>query len=387
MAAGEPGVSPVGRDVRDACVVGAGPAGSMTALLLASRGLRVALVDRAAFPRPKVCGSCLNGAALSYLGDVGLGDLPDRLGAPRLRRFRLSGYGREALVPLHSGAAVSREALDSALVDAARARGVAFLPATTATLGALHEAAWTVDLRSPEGADTLRARVVVAADGLGGTFLARHAQFAPRVAARSKIGLGLHLRVRRGVLEPGEIRMLLFPGGYAGLVRLEDGRVDVAAAVSPETLASGSADGFLDSILRHEAGIEEFEIVTRLRGTPPLTRRRPVVAGTRLFVVGDAATYVEPFTGEGIAWAMGAARLLAPLVEAACRRWDPELAAAWSRRLHTGLGPRHRFSGLVAATLEHPVLCRGLLAAVGRVPGLTGPVLASLNRPLSERTT
>lgn len=373
--------------VRDVCVVGAGPAGSTAALLLAERGLRVALIDRMTFPRPKVCGSCLNGASLSYLKEIGLGELPDRVGAPRLRVLHLSGYGREAIVPLDSGAAVSRETLDTALIDAARKRGVEFLPTTRATLRDLEGGAWTVDLRSPEGARTLRAAVVVGADGVGGSFLVRHEQFAPRVARRSKIGLGFHIRASMGVLPAGEIRMILFPGGYAGLVRLENGLIDVAAAVDPEALDGESLDVLLEGIVRREAGIREFEVVNRLRGTPPLTRRRSVVAGTRLFVLGDAAIYVEPFTGEGIAWAMGSARLLAPLAEAACRDWEPGLADAWGRRLRKALGPRHRFSRLVALTLNHPVYCRSLLAALGRFPGLTGPVLASLDRPLPERTS
>lgn len=369
----------------DVCVVGAGPAGSTAALLLAERGLRVTLVDRASFPRGKVCGSCLNGAALSYLQDVGLGDLPARVGARRLRLLRIQGHGREAVVPLSAGYAVSRETLDAALVEAAQHRGVAFLPGTTATLGALDGDAWTVDLRTAEGSRTLRAAVVVSADGLGGSFLARHAAFTPRVSRRSKIGLGLQIQAPDAALPAGEIRMILFRGGYAGLVRLENGLLDVAAAVNPEAFQGESPDALLEGIVRREGGIAEFTVVDRLKGTPPLTRRRPAVSGTRLFVAGDAAAYVEPFTGEGIAWAMGSARLLAPLAAAACRRWDPGLAAAWSRRLATGLGSRHRFSRAVAFTLDHAVLCRGLLAVLGRFPGWTGPVVANLDRQLPER--
>jgi flavin-dependent dehydrogenase len=356
----------------------------MVALLLAERGLRVALIDRASFPRPKVCGSCLNGAAVSYLEEVGLGDFPVRAGAPRLRLLRLLGHGRQAVVPLDSGFAVSREALDSALVDAARSRGAVFLASTTATLGELRGDAWELDLRSREGTRTLRAAVVIGADGLGGSFLARHPAYASRVAGRSKVGLGLHIHAPSAALEDGEIRMILFPGGYAGLVRLENGLVDLAAAVTPGVLAAQSVDSLLQGIV-NEAGIRDFDVVTRLRGTPPLTRHRPVVAGTRLFMLGDAAVYVEPFTGEGIAWAMGSARLLAPLAEAACRGWHPALADAWNRRLREGLGSRYRFSRWVAVALDHPVICRSLLAVLGRVPGVTGPVLANLNRPLSER--
>lgn len=74
----------------DAVVVGAGPAGSVTARELARRGRRVLLVDKATFPRAKVCGCCLNRASLAALDAVGLGDLPARLGAVPLDRVKLA---------------------------------------------------------------------------------------------------------------------------------------------------------------------------------------------------------------------------------------------------------------------------------------------------------
>ena len=102
----------------DVAVVGAGPAGA-AALESARHGQAVVLIDKAVFPRSKVCGSCLNGHALAVLQQVGLSDLPERLGGVPLQRFCLGGAGRRAVVALPTGVAVSRAAFDAALVQAA----------------------------------------------------------------------------------------------------------------------------------------------------------------------------------------------------------------------------------------------------------------------------
>src|SRR5262249_58903437 len=112
----------------DAVVVGAGPAGSVTARELARGGARVLLVDKATFPRPKVCGCCLNRAALAALRAVGLGHIPARCGAVPLSRVKLAAGRSAADVLLPGGVAVSREAFDAALVAEAVSAGVTFRP-------------------------------------------------------------------------------------------------------------------------------------------------------------------------------------------------------------------------------------------------------------------
>src|SRR5262245_35586011 len=114
----------------DAVVVGAGPAGSVTARELARGGARVLLVDKATFPRPKVCGCCLNRATLAALDAVGLGHVPSRCGAVPLDRVKLAAGRLSAEVRLPGGVAVSREAFDAALVEEAVKVGVTFHPNT-----------------------------------------------------------------------------------------------------------------------------------------------------------------------------------------------------------------------------------------------------------------
>src|SRR5262245_47296053 len=107
----------------DAIVVGAGPAGALAARELARRGACVLLVDRAAFPRSKVCGCCLNPWAQATLTHVGLGKLIEEQRAVPITGFRLAAAGSQALVSLTAERALSRQRFDSALAHAAMAAG------------------------------------------------------------------------------------------------------------------------------------------------------------------------------------------------------------------------------------------------------------------------
>src|SRR5262249_46303070 len=131
-------------------IIGAGPAGAMAAHQLAWMGKSVLLVDKAVFPRWKVCGCCLNTRALATLRATGLGPLTARCGAVPLQNLELAARNRRALLPLAGGVALSREAFDAALVRAAIEAGAAFLPGAFASLGEDLRAARCVLLRQGE---------------------------------------------------------------------------------------------------------------------------------------------------------------------------------------------------------------------------------------------
>ena len=118
----EAGVMPLEQAVSqhwDAIVIGAGPAGALSATLLARAGLSVLLVERRAFPRRKVCGGCLNARAVASLERAGLAPRVRALGAARVHTLRVHQRGRTAALDLPAGLAVSRYALDEALAAAA----------------------------------------------------------------------------------------------------------------------------------------------------------------------------------------------------------------------------------------------------------------------------
>jgi flavin-dependent dehydrogenase len=368
----------------DVVVAGAGPAGSLVARSLAAEGASTLLVDKSAFPREKVCGSCINGAALAALGVAGLADLPQRLGALALRKMRLRAGGYEASLALPGGASLSRRALDAALVRKAIESGVAFLPGTDATLEPMLGEYREVRLRSAGQGGKVKTRIAIAADGLSGSFLKETPGMEPVVAPGAPLGAGAVVEGSDDGYEPGTIYMACCPDGYVGVVRLEDGRLDVASAMSPGRMrASGGAAAAVGEILE-AAGFPGLSAAAQFRGTLPLSRRRASVAARGLFVLGDAAAYLEPFTGEGIAWAMQQALLLAPIAGEAILAPAPRHAELWQLQCERFFRQQRWVCRAAIWMRRHFDLGTRVVALLSRFPGLASPLIRALNSPCAD---
>jgi flavin-dependent dehydrogenase len=173
--------------------------------------------------------------------------------------------------------------------------------------------------------------------------------------------------------------------GYVGLVRVEDGRLNVAAAFEPALVRRHGGPGAAAVAILAEAGfpaIRALEYAT-WRGTVGLSRRTRPLAAERLFVLGDAAGYVEPFTGEGIAWALESARAVAPLALLAMERWDPRFEQAWLDLHRRRVGRRQLLCRACALALRHPWMVSIAFEMLTHVPRSAGLVVARLNTPLS----
>jgi flavin-dependent dehydrogenase len=366
-------------ETRDALVIGGGPAGALAARLLAVRGLDTLLVDRATFPRDKVCGCTLNGRALAALARAGLRDLPTRLGAVPLRELILMHRGRRSVVPLEQHVALSRTRLDAALLDAAAAAGATIRTATLALEKPDPSAMNAIVLRNVSSGATAicHARSVIAAGGLGSRALG-----APLVAEDSRAGAAAIL-VADGADNPldehtrGRLTLALGRRGYAGIVRLEDDRLDVALAFEP-----GDEPRAATLRILAEAGLAPIAALhdAEFHGVPRLTRRPAVVARDAIFAIGDAAGYVEPFTGEGVAAALESAALAAPFV--AARIAGDRAAAdhyALAHRAH--FAADRRACARLATLLRHPHLVGAATRTLALAPALAG----WLTRPLLAR--
>ena len=348
----------------DALVIGAGPAGSVTARELARRGRRVLMVDKATFPRAKVCGCCLNGAAVATLERLGLGHV--LTGAVPLDRVTVAAGTRSARVRLPRGVALSRDAFDSRLIAAAVDAGVEFRPGVMMKAG------------------DSQARVTVVASGLTGGDATPEPQ--------SRVGAGVLVPADRTPVfyEPGTVYMATARGGYVGLVRVEDGRLDVAAAFDASFLKHEGGPGPAAEVVLSEVGWPVPAGLAEMpwRGTPALTRRPTRLAGRGVFVVGDAAGYVEPFTGEGMAWAVMSAAALAPIADRAARRWDDWCAREWEAAHARVVARRQRVCRVVVRVLRSPRLTGLAVRALNVFPAFARPVVAALNRPyLPPRTS
>jgi flavin-dependent dehydrogenase len=365
-------------------VIGAGPAGSLAATRLAREGLGVMLVERRAFPRPKVCGGCLNAQAVAMLERAGLAGRVRGLGASPVDRLRLYHRGRRAEIGLPQGLAVSRASLDDALAAAAAEAGcdVRFETAAVVDPRCDEEAGRAlrvVHLRSQTGReDLVRARAVVVADGLGHASLRNCTGFESRVAAASRVGIGADVPSGAVPVTRGTISMAVSRVGYAGAVEVEGGRVNIAAAVDPVFLkAAGSPAEALRAIFA-DAGVPVEAPLERVdwMGTMPLTRRLADPAARGIFVIGDAAGYVEPFTGEGMAWALAGAWSVAPLIVQAVRSPGAGAEQEWVRHRARILGRDQRRCRFLASGLRRPALVAASLALVDRYPRVAAPVIA-----------
>jgi flavin-dependent dehydrogenase len=368
----------------DALVVGAGPAGALAARELARRGLAVLLVDQADFPRWKVCGSCLNGRALAVLREVGLETLAPRLGAVPLDSFVLAARCGSARVSLPTGMALSRPSFDLALVQEAVREGAHFLPRTRATPGEVEADHRGVFLSGLDGPAHVNARMVLAADGLGGHFArARTNSGSTETRPQSRLGAGVLADDGPDFFTRGTIYMTCADSGYVGIVRVEDGRLDIAAALDPAAVRRASGPGRAAAAVLGSSGFPPIDGLAELpwRGTPPLTRLAAKLAAHRLFVLGDAAGYIEPFTGEGMAWALASAQAVAPLAAQAVESWHPVMENRWAAIYRRTVRQRQFACRVFAGLLRRPFLTRVLVGILAHAPFVARPVLRHLNEP------
>jgi len=359
----------------DAIVVGAGVAGAMSALHLARSKLRVLLVEKSRWPREKVCGGCLNAAALRALADAGVCLSQGRGYA----RMRLACRARMADFPLPAGLAISRKCLDAILVEHALRAGAHFVSETRASLGAAAPQARAVVLRQGSQQRTFSARVVLDCGGLASRLLP---EVDWRIEPGARIGVGASVAEVPAWYRAGTIHMACARHGYVGLVRAESGTANVAAALDPAWCSETGGPARAVAQILETAG---FPVIGNLHdlhwlGTPRLTRRRRALGAERVLILGDAAGYMEPFTGEGMAWALADAAAVTPLARAAVMHWDNSVVTRWSTLHARTARARQRVCRNVSRLLRRPRLLGAVLPIINAAPTLVSPLSARLNR-------
>ena len=370
----------------DVVVVGAGPAGAVVARELALAGATVLLVDRRRFPRDKVCGGCLSARTVARLGQLGLDKAVDQLGGKALRRLKLAGWGHLVSLSLPGGISVSRSALDATLVNSALAVGVEFRSRCHARVGEAHGGFRSVILGSGTKLEVM-ASLVIDASGLGDSLVLDSERLGRTNSHR--IGCSAILDHSGSRYESGTIHMAIGIGGYVGVVRIEGDRLNVAAALDPDLIRLHG----VGTAVRYVLNAARFESIPGLnsvpwKGTPPMMQEPKWLAKERLFSIGDASGYVEPFTGEGIGWAIHSATLLVPLALKAIKGWNPGMAADWVALRRGELARAQRDCRWFTWVLRHPFIARGALRGIESMPVLGGPLVRRLHGPtISGATT
>jgi menaquinone-9 beta-reductase len=326
----------------DVAVVGAGPAGAATAILLAERGWSVTLLDKAAFPRRKICGDYLSPEAARVLDRLAVLKAVDQAGAQPLRGMKIvapDGTVLEGLYPTSGpwrgyrdhAVAIPREVLDRILVDRARGLPVDVRERHRVT-GLLQTAGAVtgVTAQDEDGHDLkIPARLVIGADGRASTVASSLGLVRPHRLRR--MALIQYVSGLTGIEDCGEI--YLDPPDYAILNPVAPGLVNLGLVVPlgharPFARRLDAFFGARLKQLRHLAPrLEGMKAEGRLTAMGPLAYRvsDPRVGGAML--VGDAAGFYDPFTGEGLFTALRSAELLTETAHAALTRDDLSVGA------------------------------------------------------------
>ncbi len=365
----------------DVLVAGSGPAGSATAALLARAGVRVALVDRAAFPRDKACSEYMSPEAVRILDRLGVVASLEAAGGQPLtgtavtasRGSRLHGeFARAGHRPFRAtGLSVSRRILDDRLVEAARAAGAEVLERATLE-ELLYERGGVAGavLRDPDGRSrTVRARLTVGADGLRSVVARRLGE--RRYGRPRRVAFVAHLDGVDGMDSSAE--MHVGARGYVGLNPLGGGRTNVTLVVPADRAraARGRAEAYYLEGLREFPDVlwrvERARIARPVLATGPFAAWSGRVTADGVALVGDAADFFDPFTGEGIYCALRGAELLsATALEVIDRkgRVSARDLAAYRRHRRRAFAGKWAVERLVGYAMEFPRLFD---RAVGRL--------------------
>jgi flavin-dependent dehydrogenase len=377
--------------VNDVVVVGGGPAGSATALLLARAGLAVHLVERARFPRRKVCGEYLNGGAVATLARLGLLDAVRAVASP-LRGVRLVAAGAPAVIlPFSQPAlACAREDLDALLLDAAIAAGVQVERGRVEDLMMDNGRCCGVVVRDDAGERSERtAQIVIGADGAGSVVARKLGLAKPPRGGRYAVG-GHYAGF--GALD-ALVEMYAGDGAYFALNPIGAARTNVMVVVPRDRLAQWSADvdAGVGGVAQHLGrGVRSFADATRIGArvsVGPLAHdvREPCASGAIL--VGDAAGFLDPFTGQGVFLALTGAEHAAAAVLSILRHGVAEDAAwrTYARWRVDDLKWRRRLGRVVSIMIGAPALARRAAHRLARHPDLAATFIDALGGAIAPR--
>jgi flavin-dependent dehydrogenase len=296
----------------DVAIVGAGPAGSALATMLGRRGVRTILFDTATFPRDKVCGEGLMPAGVAVLEELGVPLDP----FPPLRgvTYRVPSAGSASGEFMNGGCG---RGVRRAVFDARLARLAAATENVDARFGC-----------DPDAAERVKARYLVGADGLRSR-VARRAGWAREPRKPHRYALAGHAAAPGHGVDRVVVTLLEGCEVYTAPAGRDELLVAVLGGKGRVT-----RDAY-DAAVR--AAHPDLRIDGDLRGAGPFWVRPSSVAGGGVFLVGDAAGFLDPLTGDGMTDGLVAARELARLLaadetepERAYRRWE---ARHWRRRV------------------------------------------------------
>lgn len=363
----------------DVIIVGAGPAGSTAAMLLAASGVSVRVIDRARFPRDKPCGDYCNPGAVDLLRDLGALPTVHDAGASVISGMRVyaqDGSRFEAPFPVGHGLLIPRLRLDAALLGHAARAGAVIDEGVAVESMWIHPDAIEVQTTSRR---RLRARLLIAADGM-------HSVIARQLG---RLNLPAHARYTVGAYFSGLDRTA--PGGelhlgcglYGGVAHFGGGIANVCLALPRRVWGRARPQQIFDVALRSLPVLAEAMASARresaFRCSGPVGFAPRDAAADRVLLVGDAGGQIEPMTGQGIFLALHSAVLAAEVAaeglhtDALSRR----RLSTYSRRRRRGIAGKMAVSRVLQRLAFRPRLTPLLVRRLGTHPSLAADLLGA----------
>jgi flavin-dependent dehydrogenase len=377
-------------ELYEALIVGGGPSGSTAAILLARGGWRVAVLEKASFPRGKVCGEYLSATNWPLLETLGVAGRFARDAGPEVRELALLAGPSSIRAPLPRpadapwGRALSRSSLDAMLLEeASRAGADVYQPFTVRRLDETDRGVSVLASRTGDPRSTIELRGSVAIAAHGSWDPGALPSQPPRSAPRPSDLLAFKARLLSAALPEGLMPLVTFPGGYGGMVHSDGGRVSLSACIRRDVLESlprygGAGPALLSHILRStpsaRAFLEGASVEDRWLSAGPIRPGfRPLRSGGA-YAIGNAAGEAHPIIAEGITMALQSAGLLAEILLGL----GPERASAgtgtvlgeYGKRWREAFAPRIRVAAALARWSAHPGAVRAALPLVRAFPGV-----------------
>jgi flavin-dependent dehydrogenase len=377
----------------DVVIVGGGPAGSSAAIWLAESGAKVLLVEQKRFPRPKLCGEFISPECLVHFRRLGAFDEMLTAGGVRLRETVFyARNGKGVAVPSEwfgqseesFALGLSRAEMDARLLARARETGVEVLEETQATnLLIEDEKVCGVQFRR-EGKEEFSIKAKVTIDATGRTrVLARRVEKERGETKRPRarfVAFKTHLEGARAPADQCEI--YVYRGGYGGLSRVENGLFNFCFIASAEDVKRCSSDPervmrevvFTNKRAAHNLCqakiVEDWQAVSI-----ESFGRGKLIPAEGLLTIGDAAAFIDPFTGSGMLLALESAKIAADAILNALPKLNSDagfqsLASEYQKQYNTTFVSRLRVCSWLRHIAFAPFLAEAMIAALSLSEGL-----------------
>jgi flavin-dependent dehydrogenase len=361
-------------------VVGGGPAGASVAIRLARAGNTVTLIEKDKFPRPKLCGEFISPECIPHFEDLGVAHEMMSAGGEAIRETVFyDRRGRSIVVPSawfgtsHTALSLSRSAMDQLLLKAAEHAGVRVAGETSASSVELNDGnVRALHVRNTSGETAFEGDIFIDASGRSAVLakLISKAGSGPKrpVVKPKLVAFKAHLRAPN--LERDRCEIYSFDGGYGGLSPVENGLANLCFVVGSDVAreSSGDAERIMHEVVcrnpRASTSLQAAEAQTGWLAVALHSFGRNVLRPARnVFSIGDAAAFIDPFTGSGILMSLESSYLLATAITTATEPAD--VAERYENEYKKRFSARLRLCSMLRHAAFHPNIATAVISLLG----------------------